>query len=132
MKLQKDLCLLIVTGGEFIEYCRFLKCFYGLTDIPEHFQKRINTILEHKHPACLDDIIIITQGIVEKREAEVRETMTKLVKAGYRFNPHKYEFFKKEIEWVGHKKTTKGIRLLQNKSEAITEIDIPKIGKELK
>ena len=69
---------------------------------------------------------------MEKPEAEVRETMTKLEKAGYRLNPNKYEFFKTEIEWVGHKKTTKGIRLLQNKSDAKTEIDIPKIGKELK
>ena len=29
--------------------------------------------------------------------------MMKLEKAGYRLNPKKAEFFRNEIEWVGHK-----------------------------
>ena len=126
------MCIFTVTGGNSTDYYRFLKGFYGLADIPTIFQERIDTTLEHKHPAWLDDIIIVTKGNLEKHEMEVRETMTKLEKAGYRLNPNKCEFFKKEIEWVGHKIDQQGIRPLQDKLDAIKKINIPKNEKELK
>ena len=44
---------------------------------------------------------------MEKQEADVRETMTKLKQAEYRLNPKKRKFFlKKTIERVRHKKAT--------------------------
>ena len=70
----KNLCIFTVTEGNFTGYCRFLKGFYGLADIPPIFQERIDTKLEHKHPAWLDDITIVTKGNLEKHEMEVRET----------------------------------------------------------
>ena len=72
------------------------------------------------------------KGSIDEHETEVRETMKKLEEAGYRLNPKKCEFFKKEIEWVGHKIDQQGIRPLQNKLEAITKINIPRNEKELK
>ena len=47
----KNICIFTVTGGDFTGYYRFLKEFYGLADIPTFFQERIDTTLEHKHPA---------------------------------------------------------------------------------
>ena len=114
-----------VSGGDFTGYYRFLKEFYELADIPTIFQERIDTT-QQKHPAWLDDIIIVTKGNIDEYETEVRETMKKLEQAGYRLNPKKCEFFKKEIEWVGHKIDQQGIRPLQDKLEAITKISIPK------
>ena len=69
---------------------------------------------------------------MKKHEMEVRETMKKLEKAGYTLNPEKYEFFKNEIKWFGHKIDRKGIRPLQDKLEAITEINTPQNEKTLK
>ena len=57
--------------------------------------------------------------------------MKKLENAGYRLTPKKCEFFRKEIEWNGHKIDQHGICLLQYKLEAITKIDTPKNEKEL-
>ena len=128
----KNLCIFTVTGGNFTGYYRFLKGFCGLADIPTIFQERIDTTLEHNHPAWLDDIMIVTKGNLEKHEMEVRETMTKLEKAGYRLNPNKCEFFKKEIKWVGHKINQQEIRPSQDKLDAIKKINIPKNEKELK
>ena len=131
-KIQK-ICIFTVTGGDFTGgYYRFLKGFYGLADIPTIFQERINTTLEHKHPAWLDDIIIVTKGSIDEHEMEVLETMKKLEQAGYRLNPKKCEFFEKEIEWVGHKIDQQGIRPLQDKLQAITKIKIPKKRKRMK
>ena len=128
----KNLCIFTITGGEFTGYYRFLKGFYGLADIPTIFQERIDKTLEFKHPAWLDDIIIVTKGTIDKHEAEVKETMENLEKAGYRLHPNKCEFFKQETEWIGHKIDQNGIRPLQDKLEAITKIEIPKNEKELK
>ena len=77
----KNLCIFTVIGGEFTGYYRFLKGFYGLADIPTIFQERIDKTLEFKHPAWLDDIIIVTNGTVEKHETEIKETMKKLEEA---------------------------------------------------
>ena len=86
----KNLCIFTVTGwDDFTGYCRFLKGFYGLADIPTIFQERIDTTLEHKHPAWLYDIIIVTKGSIDEHETEDRETMKKLEQAGYRLNSKK-------------------------------------------
>ena len=50
---------------------------------------------------------------------EVQETMKKLEQAGYRLNTKKCDFFKNEIEWVGHNIDEQGIGPLQDKLEAI-------------
>ena len=103
-----------------------------MADIPIIFQERIDTTLEHKHQAWLDDIIIVTKRSIDEHETEIRETMKKLEQSGYRLNPKKCELFKKEIEWVGHKIDQQRVRLLQNKLEAITKINKPKNEKESK
>ena len=61
----RNLSIFTVTGGEFTGYYRFLKGFYGLADIPTISQERIDRTLEFKHPAGLDDIIIVTKGTIE-------------------------------------------------------------------
>ena len=70
----RNLCIFTVTGGAFIGYYRFLKGFYGLADILTVFQEQIDKTLEFKHPAWLDDLIIVTKGSAEKHEAEIKET----------------------------------------------------------
>ena len=111
-KQTKNLCMFVVTSVEFTAYYRFLETFYGLADIPAIFEKRLDKTLELKHPAWLDDIIIVTKGSAEKHEMEMKETMKKLEEAGYRLNPKKGEFIKKESEWIGHKIDQNGIRPL--------------------
>ena len=128
----KNLCMFTVTGRDFTGYYRFLKRFYGLAVIPTIFQERIDTTLEHNHAAWLDVINIVTKRSIEEHETEVRETMKKLKQAGYKLNPKKCEFLKKEIEGVGHKTDQQEIPPLQDKLEAITKIKIPKNEKKLK
>ena len=71
----RNLYIFTVTGGEFTGYLRFLKGFYGLADIPTIFQERLDKTLDFKHPAWLDDIIIVTKGSIEQHEMEVKEAM---------------------------------------------------------
>ena len=85
--------------------------------------------MEYKQPAWLDDTILVTKGDVKKHEAEITETRKKLENAGYRLNLKKCQFFKQEIEWVGHKVDQQGIRPLQDKLEA-KKINTPENEKE--
>ena len=88
----RNLCIFTVTGGDFTGYYRILKGFYGLADIPTIFQERQNTRIQTPR---------LVGGSAEKHEAEIKETMKKLEEAGYRLNPKKCDFFRKEAEWIG-------------------------------
>ena len=128
----KELCIFTVTGGNFTGYYKFFKGFYGLADIPTIFQDKIDNTLENKHPAWLDDIIVVTKGSKQKLKEELIETLEKLEKAGYRLNSGKSELFKREIEWVGHQISQEGIRPLQDKLTAIKELKAPGNETQLK
>ena len=127
-----NLCIFAVTGGDFTGYYRFLKGFYGLADIPTIFQEKIDQTLENKHPAWLDDIIIVTKGSKEQHKKELIEVLIRLENAGYRLSGNKSEFFKSEIEWIRHKIDQNGIRPLQDKLMAIKNLKQPNNEKELK
>ena len=131
-RAARNLCIFAVTGGNFTGYYRFLKGFYGLVDIPTIFQEKIDQTLENKHPAWLDDIIVVTKGSNEEHMRKLIDVLTKLENAGYRLSETKSEFFKKEIKWIGHRIDQVGIRPLQDKLLAIKELKQPNNEKELK
>ena len=128
----RNLCIFAVTGGNFTGYYRFLKGFYGLADIPTIFHEKIDQPLENKHPAWLDDIIVVTKGSKEQHKKELMDVLSNLENAGYRLSESKSEFFKTEIEWIGHEIDQNGIRPLQDKLMPIKELKQPKNEKELK
>ena len=128
----RNLCIFAITGRNFTGYYRFLKGFYGLADIPTIFQAKIDQTLEDKHPAWLDDIIVVTKGSKEQHKKELTDVLTRLENAGYKLSGGKSEFFKTEIEWIGHKIDQNGIRPLQDKLLAIKNLKQPNNEKELK
>ena len=125
----RNLCIFTVTG----EFTGTTVSRKDSTDCPIYQQSFKNGwTKQFKHPAWLDDILIVTKGNIEEHETEVKKTMKKLKEAGYRLHPKKCEFFQKEAEWMGHKIDQNGIRPLQDKLEAITKINKQKNEKELK
>ena len=98
----RNMGIFAVTGRNFTGYYRFLKGFYGLADIPTIFPEKIDQTLENKHPAWLDDIIVVTKGSKEQHINELIDVLTRLENAGYKLIENKSDFFKTEIEWIGH------------------------------
>ena len=76
----RDLCIFAVTGGNFTGYYRFLEGFYGLADIPTIVKEKIVQTPENKHPAWLDDIIVVTKGSKEEHLKELIDVLTKIEK----------------------------------------------------
>ena len=98
MKLSKNAqkhCVFAMVGGDFTGYYRFLKGFYGLADMPPIFQQKIDETLEHKTPAWLDDIIIVTRGNINKHQKDVERVLTQLQNAGYRASTKKNKILPK-------------------------------------
>ena len=83
-KRAMDLRIFAVNGGNFTGYYRFLKGFFGLADIPTYFQEQIDQTLENKHPAWLDNTIVVTKGSKQKHMEELTDVVTRLQNAGYR------------------------------------------------
>ena len=63
---------------------------------------------------------------------ELIDVLTKLEKTGFRLSEFKFEFFKTENDWIGHKINQAGIRLLQEMLLAIKLLKQPNDEKELK
>ena len=61
---------------------------------------------------------------------ELFDVLTKLENAGCRLSESKFELFKTDIEWIGHKIDQNGIRPLQDKLLAIQELKEPKNEKK--
>ena len=96
------------------------------------FQDKIDQTLEKKHPAWLDDIKVVTKGSKEQHKNVLIDVLTRLENVGYKLSENKSDFFKTEIEWIGHKKYQNAIRPLQDKLMAIKELKRPYNKKELK
>ena len=62
----------------------------------------------------------------------MREVLTKLQNAGYRASEKKTELFKKELTWLGYHINQNGVKLINDKTEAITKLEAPTSVKELK
>ena len=77
-KTQKNLCILPVqeeTSQDYSVSWKPLMDWHMFQNLS--YQERIDTTLEHKHPAWLDDIINVPKRNIEKHETEVRESMEK-------------------------------------------------------
>ena len=65
------------------------------------FQEHIDKVLEFKTPVCLDDIICVTNGMIEEHQQKLREVLSKLQEAGYRANEKKKQNYSKQTNVVG-------------------------------
>ena len=96
------------------------------------FQEHIDKVLEFKLPVWLDDIICVTNGTIEEHEQELREVLSKLQETGHRASERKIELLKKELTWLEYQIYQKGVKPIQDKTEAMTKLKAPTNTKELK
>ena len=91
---------------------RIYRHLKGLADIRTSFQDRIDKTIGFKHPAWLNDILIVTKESWKKHELEVKETMKKLEEAGYLLHPKLSKPFKKQAEFVRQKMDQNGMKTI--------------------
>ena len=88
----------------------YIKVPFGLTQAPAYFQELMTGILKDFNftIAYLDDIIIFSKT-KEVHLNHIKQVSEKLRNAHLSMKLSKYHFFTKEIQYLGHILSTKGI-----------------------
>ena len=102
---------------------------FGATNAPATFQRLMHDCLGDLNMnwciVYLDDIIILSDA-KEEHLKRLEEVFQKLAAAGLKLKPSKCFFFRKEIEYLGHVVSGKGIATNPKKVEAVTKWPTPK------
>ena len=97
---------------------------FGLTNAPATFQRLMESCLGELHLnwciIYLDDIIVFSRT-PEEHIHRLRTVFEKLKAAGLKLKPSKCDFFKKEIKYLGHVVSEKGVSTDPDKIKAVTE-----------
>ena len=102
--------------------------------MPAEFQKAIDRTLNHaKNIFCLlDDILIVSKGEKKEHKTLVINVLKKLDDENLALKLAKCQFFQTENNSLGHKLTPSGITPKFTKTEAILNLQHPKLLKQLR
>ena len=137
LKLAADAarqCNFNIVGGKATGTYRFLTGFYGLADMPAEFQKAMGRTINHaKNTFCfLDDILIVSKGSEIEHGNLVEAVLKKLDAENLALKLSKSEFFKQEVNWLGHHLSEARVRPKITKTEAVVNLNPPKLLKQLR
>ena len=110
----------------------YVKVPFGLAKAPAYFQELMTGILKDFDFAIayLDDIIIFSRT-AEEHLSHIRKLFEKLQSANLSMKLSKCHFLSKEIQYLGHILSTKGIHLLPSKTQAIQKMHLPTTPKQV-
>ena len=107
---------------------------FGLAQAPAYFQQLIFIVLQGYSDfamAYLDDIIIFSKNEAEHLK-HIEIIFQKLKETGLKLKESKCDFFKKEIHYLGHLISDKGIYPLPEKLDTIQNLPKLRNPKEIK
>ena len=115
-----------------LEKYKYIKVPFGLAQAPAYFQELMTGILKDFTFAIayLDDIIIFSRT-VEEHLNHIKWVFKKLRNAHLSMKLSKCHFFPMEIQYLGHILSTKGIKPLPSKTQAINNMHPPKTPKQV-
>ena len=130
--LAKESKLLTTFITPFGRYC-FNKMPFGISSAPEHFQKRMMTVLSGvEGTLCLMDDILVFGKDRKEHDERLIHVLKKIRTAGVTLNPQKCEFRKSQLKFLGHVIDREGVRADPDKTTAITEMKAPTNVSELR
>ena len=108
---------------------------FGLKTAPATFQRMMNSVLSGltgtRCFAFLDDIVLYANSLAE-HDTKLREVFGRLRKYNLKLQPDKCEFLRKEVIFLGHKVSERGVEPDARKVEAIKNFPTPTTPKQLK
>ena len=107
---------------------------FGLKNAPAHFSRVMMSILAGLIGTSvlvyLDDLIILGSTF-EEHLGNLLKVLEAFRRHGIKLKIEKCQFFKSEVEFLGHKVTREGLKPCVDKVEAIKGFPVPKTGKEV-
>jgi hypothetical protein len=108
---------------------------FGLKGAPATFQRLMYTVLFGmqglKCLVYLDDIIVFGETL-QVHNDKLRDVFARLRMHSLKLQPDKCEFLRKEVTYLGHGLTTKGLRPDFDKVKAVKEFPTPANTRQLK
>ena len=130
---EEDKCKTAFTVGP-LGFWECERMPFGLTNAPATFQRLMEDCMGDLHlKFCLlylDDVIIFSRTYDEHLE-RLSAVFEKLRDAGLKLSPTKCHFFKKEIKYLGHVISSKGIAVDAGKISCVKDWPEPKTVTEL-
>ena len=119
----------IVTPFSLFEFVRMP---FGLKNSAQTFQRLMDSVTSHLKGVfvCIDDVLVASSS-PEEHERDLKQLFAALRRFGLVVNVSKCEFGAREIEFLGHRVTAKGIQPLQKKVEAVRRFERPPTVKAL-
>lgn len=123
----------VLTANTHKGLLRFDRLVEGISCAGSVFQSSMDEILRgiKKSRNFIDDIILGGKG-VEGCKEKLEEVLERLNQYNVKLNLEKSEFFKSEVEYLGHLLTDEGLKPCENKVKAIKEAPAPKNLTQLK
>lgn len=106
---------------------RFLRMPYGIKTAPEIFQRTYSELFRDipNVEIYIDDIMIWAENEIEHRNI-LQKVLERAKQHGVKFNKEKCIIGAREIKFLGHKFSEKGLEIDENKIEAIIKMEEPK------
>ena len=108
---------------------------FGLTNAPATFQRLMEKCMGDLHlKECLiylDDIIVFSSTFEEHLE-RLERVLNRLIEYGLKLKPSKCNFFMKEVKYLGHVISERGIETDPDKIKALQEWPVPSNITELR
>ncbi|KAL4085061.1 hypothetical protein QTP88_027899 [Uroleucon formosanum] len=118
-----------------IGHWQYTKLPMDLKNSPPTFQRLMNNVLCNliglKCLVYLDDIIVFSTDLSE-HDKRIREVFSRLRTHNLKLKPIKCEFLRKEVIYLGHKLTEKGVQPDERKIKSVKTFPIPTTVKEIK
>ena len=108
---------------------------FGIRNAPAVFQREMQRVLKDKLykgvMVYIDDILIYS-ATADEHEVLVEWVLRRLQEEGYYAHPDKCEFFRHEVEFLGHVISAAGVAVQQHKVQRVREWPVPQTKKDVK
>lgn len=125
----------VITNGSTSGHYQFTRMPFGLKNAPSTFQRLMNTALSGLQGlhclVFLDDVIIYSHDL-ESHIQKLNLVFDKLRHFNLKLQPDKCEFLRREVAYLGHVITDKGVSPNPEKVKAVSEFPVPKNPKDVK
>lgn len=124
-----------VTTNGISGHFEFTRMPFGLKNAPSTFQRMMNLVLSGLQGIhCyiyLDDCILYSHTLLSHME-KLELVFSRLREANLKLQPDKCEFLRREVAYLGHVITDKGVSPNPEKVKAISQFPTPKTPKDIK
>jgi hypothetical protein len=108
---------------------------FGVANAPATFQREMQRVLRDRLDkgvmVYIDDILIYSET-VEQHEELVRWVLTQLSRNVYYANPKKCEFFRHQVDFLGHVVSAGGLAVQQQKVDAMVSWPTPRTVRDVR